>query len=769
MGMGSAIKAGAAYVELYLHDNKFAQGLDKVAGKTKALGTHLTAIGAQFTAAAGLFAVPFVAGVKAASSLEETMNKFNVVFGANSANMKAWGDDFAGQVGRSKRQIAEFLAGSQDLFVPLGFETGAAEDMSKQLTGLAVDLASFNNKADADVLRDLQSALTGSSEVMKKYGVIVNQTAVNQELLQQGIDPKTASEQEKVYARLAIIMKGTTAAQGDAIRSAGSWANVKKRLYGVLEDVAASLGKSVLPMVTEYGKKAVEIAQNVGQWIEEHQELIAGAAKVAAVVGTAGAAIMAIGATLTATAGVVSTVSAAVTGLSGAFAFLAANPVVLALAGVAAAAALVGKALDDAAAPTIKLADAQERLVAKKDAARKADLDALDRLQQLANQQSRTSDEMNEAESIIARLESRYGDLGLSIDAATGSILGAADAHSALVDSMSREAEADIQGQMIEASSNVIALGEEIQKTRDAWMTPWGKASQLSDLARQMEEEEAKLAGLTARYKALHAGDARALTGEPMPDAGAAAAAGTAPGVASPAALAALTAIEERNAQRLHDQKIAQIDDEQERELARIRAKYDAEREEARKLADDLAAAGNEPEAARALAAVAEIDEAEAAEVRGVENRELDDQLAAKVADLKERAAAQATVKDDVARLEIQANKEGLDEQLALLELDRKKALEEGVAAGVDPAEINKKFDLLGQIATQQAQIPAAAAAIGPRGTFSAEAAERFGAASDPIDRIAKATEESAAANKRSAKANSETAKNTRFTFAWGG
>jgi len=59
-------------------------------------------------------------------------------------------------------------------------------------------------------------------------------------------------------------------------------------------------------------------------------------------------------------------------------------------------------------------------------------------------------------------------------------------------------------------------------------------------------------------------------------------------------------------------------------------------------------------------------------------------------------------------------------------------------------------------------------AAGGPRGTFSAEAAERFGAASDPIDRIAKATEESAEANKQAAKNTRETAENTTFTFAWG-
>ena len=44
----------------------------------------------------------------------------------------------------------------------------------------------------------------------------------------------------KVMARMAIIMRGTTAAQGDAVRTGGSFANQMKRLKGSLADVAAA-------------------------------------------------------------------------------------------------------------------------------------------------------------------------------------------------------------------------------------------------------------------------------------------------------------------------------------------------------------------------------------------------------------------------------------------------------------------------------------------------------------------------------------------------
>jgi len=203
---------------------------------------------AAIAAAAG-FGITKLVGE--ASRLEETMNKFNVVFGDNAKAVKKWGDGFAKQVGRSRTQIAGFLAGTQDLLVPMGFTPGSAETMTKQIARLTVDLASFNNLQDSDVLRDIQAALTGSGEVMKKYGVIVSQAAVNQRLLNNGLDPKTATEAAKAQARMQIIMAGTTAAQGDAIRSSGSFANQMKGLKAAFTDTAASLGAVLLPMATK--------------------------------------------------------------------------------------------------------------------------------------------------------------------------------------------------------------------------------------------------------------------------------------------------------------------------------------------------------------------------------------------------------------------------------------------------------------------------------------------------------------------------------------
>ena len=149
-----------------------------------------------------------------------------------------------------KRQELEGMAASiQDTFVPMGFARGEASQLSIQMTKLATDMASFNNANDVEVMNALQSAIVGNHETMRRFGVVITQTTLNQELLNMGIQGgvKSATEQEKVQARLNIIMKGTTDAQGDAIRTSDSLANRTKGLKAQFEAFAIRIGSELVP------------------------------------------------------------------------------------------------------------------------------------------------------------------------------------------------------------------------------------------------------------------------------------------------------------------------------------------------------------------------------------------------------------------------------------------------------------------------------------------------------------------------------------------
>lgn len=184
-----------------------------------------------------------------ASDAGEIGSKFDTVFGDQAGRAKDALEDFGKTVGRGRNELRQMASGIQDTFVPLGFSRDKAADLSLAMTKLAVDLGSFNNEADTEVMEGLKSALIGNHETVRKYGVIITEATLNQQLMNMGIKGGTeaASEQQKALARLQMIYAGTTDAQGDATTTADSFANQTKALYAAMADLGGELGSFMIP------------------------------------------------------------------------------------------------------------------------------------------------------------------------------------------------------------------------------------------------------------------------------------------------------------------------------------------------------------------------------------------------------------------------------------------------------------------------------------------------------------------------------------------
>ena len=270
------------------------EGLDKADAKTagfaQSVKKHSKAIGIAMIAIGAVIVGVATKSIMTASNIEEMTAKFETVFADLSGGVKEWAKTTAKAMGRSRFAFMEMAAGLQDTFVPMGIARDKAADLAKKLTVLAVDVASFNNKLDKDVIRDFQSALVGNTETVRKYGIVITAVGVEQEVLRQGwADSKSGiTEAMKVQARLNLIMAGTTDAQGDAIRTAGSFANQMKVLKASTEEVFASIGKHLLPTITSLVTKIGGVMGKVGEWAEKNETLvkiIAGAGGLLIVVG----------------------------------------------------------------------------------------------------------------------------------------------------------------------------------------------------------------------------------------------------------------------------------------------------------------------------------------------------------------------------------------------------------------------------------------------------------------------------------------------------
>ena len=156
------------------------------AGLSLAVTTPLLAIG--------------TAAVKMAADTEESESKFEAVFKDMAKETRVWSEAMAKDVNRSAIDLRDFSSSVQDTFVPLGFARDEAAGLSRGLVELGVDLASFNNKAEPEVMQALTSALVGNHEAVRQFGISITATTLKAELLRLGMNAnlQSATNLEKV-------------------------------------------------------------------------------------------------------------------------------------------------------------------------------------------------------------------------------------------------------------------------------------------------------------------------------------------------------------------------------------------------------------------------------------------------------------------------------------------------------------------------------------------------------------------------------------------
>ncbi|KKL89615.1 hypothetical protein LCGC14_1912920 [marine sediment metagenome] len=241
--------------------SKFDQsGFDKTISKAQDVDNRFANItkglkigGAALTAFAAVGTAGILKLTKSASNLEETTSKFNTVFEDQIDIAEEWSKELVRSFGVSTEQSRRFLGSIQDLLVPMGMNSIAAGKLSNEVVKLSIDLGSFNNLPTEQVMLDIQSALVGNFETMKKYGVVLNVAAVEQEALTTGLI-KTKDEMTpaiKAQAAYQLIIKGSTAALGDFNRTSDGFANQVKIMQSRIVDMSAKLGEKLIPTMKQ--------------------------------------------------------------------------------------------------------------------------------------------------------------------------------------------------------------------------------------------------------------------------------------------------------------------------------------------------------------------------------------------------------------------------------------------------------------------------------------------------------------------------------------
>lgn len=193
--------------------------------------------------------------VGAASDLQETLSKSEVLFGENAASVQAWADSAALAFGQSTQTALDAAATFATFGRAAGLTGQELETFSTGFVELSSDLASFNNTSPEQAIQAIGAALRGESEPLRAYGVLLDDASMRQKALELGLISTTKealTPQQKVLAAQALIYEQTSAAQGDFARTSEGLANQQRIATAQMENMKATLGQALLPVVLAF-------------------------------------------------------------------------------------------------------------------------------------------------------------------------------------------------------------------------------------------------------------------------------------------------------------------------------------------------------------------------------------------------------------------------------------------------------------------------------------------------------------------------------------
>lgn len=220
-----------------------------------------------------LKAISFVAIYRAAAKLlsiviakssqyTEDLNLFTVSMGKYAEEAYNYAQKVSEVMGIDP---AEWMR-NQGVFNTIISGFGVAGDkaafMSKNLTQLGYDLASFYNIDFESAMQKVQSGISGELEPLRRLGYDLSVARLEQERLNLGIDKSVSSmtQAEKSQLRYYAMMTQVTQVQGDMARTLENPANMLRVLRAELEQAARAVGNIFIPILTKVLPIAIAVA-----------------------------------------------------------------------------------------------------------------------------------------------------------------------------------------------------------------------------------------------------------------------------------------------------------------------------------------------------------------------------------------------------------------------------------------------------------------------------------------------------------------------------
>lgn len=253
-------RASAALDQLEDHTNKSTDAFSRLA---KAIGLVMIARKALDT---------IKTGIDYASDLAEVQNVVDVTFGSATEAINSWSKECLAAYGMNEVSAKRYAGTLGAMLKSSGLAGDAIVGMSKDMVGLAGDMASFYNLDLETAFEKIRSGISGETEPLKQLGINMSVANLEAYALSQGITTayNEMSQAEQVMLRYNYLMSTTADAQGDFARTQDSYANQTRLLSESWLEFTGIMAEQLLPVLTTI----VSWLNNIVAFLTENADMV---------------------------------------------------------------------------------------------------------------------------------------------------------------------------------------------------------------------------------------------------------------------------------------------------------------------------------------------------------------------------------------------------------------------------------------------------------------------------------------------------------------
>lgn len=201
------------------------------------------------------------AAIKTSSDLEEIQNVTDTVFKEMAKDVDEFSKSLIDSHGIGELSAKKYASYMGAMLKSSGISGQAMKQMSKDLTLLTADMASFYNLETEEMFQKIMSGMSGATMPLKKLGINMNIAALEAFAMSQGIEKswREMSQAEQVMLRYQYLMSVTGDAQGDFARNSWNWAHSVKILGEKWKEFLGIIGKGLQAIVLPLVKALIKI------------------------------------------------------------------------------------------------------------------------------------------------------------------------------------------------------------------------------------------------------------------------------------------------------------------------------------------------------------------------------------------------------------------------------------------------------------------------------------------------------------------------------